>query len=42
MGKAIVNKAEMGQTETLRKVVPRMRAQAGISTEMLNSVALGS
>jgi hypothetical protein len=42
MVEVIINKAEMGQTKTLRKVVPWTRAQAGISTEMLNSVALGS
>ena len=41
MVEVIVNEAGMKEKETKRKVAPT-RVQAGIITERLNSVALGS
>ena len=41
MVEVIVNEAGMKEKKTKRKVASRTRVQAGISTERLNSVALG-
>ena len=42
MVEVIVNEARMKEKKTKRKVASRTRVQAGISTERLNSPALGS